>query len=163
MPSRPILKAVRSDAYSWFKRIALYPLYPFRVGRGCPRRHDRRRWRLSNDAPFDPGIRHDPVTAVDTDLLVAASTKTMGTIAHGVSMTIRSIVGSDIAHAGPLTVFCGYGPLVHRLVRWDASFSAPARFAARHHHRDLPGTAPERALRMVLSSVLCGVGVKLVW
>jgi hypothetical protein len=75
-----------------------------------------------------------------------------------------SIVGSDIAHSGPLTLFASMG---HWFIgSFDETLLFPLLLGS------LPGIiigtylarrAPERALRMASSFVFCGVGVKLVW
>ncbi|HEU0199936.1 MAG TPA: sulfite exporter TauE/SafE family protein, partial [Burkholderiaceae bacterium] len=78
-------------------------------------------------------------------------------------LPVRQIVGADIAHAVPLTAVAGLGHAALGTVDWSLLGtlligSLPAIYL---------GTAvahrlPERALRVALSAMLLGIGVKLV-
>ena len=75
----------------------------------------------------------------------------------------RQIVGSDIAHAVPLTLVAGLGHVSLGNVNWSMLGmlligSVPAiHLGAAVAHR-----LPERALRLALSTMLVGIGVRLV-
>ena len=76
---------------------------------------------------------------------------------------VSSIIGSDIAHAVPLTLIAGMGHWAIGSLNGTLLFallvgSLPGIIVGTYMAR----RAPERVVRLVLAFVLCGVGLKLV-
>src|SRR5260370_675050 len=113
-----------------------------------------------------------PVTAVGTDLLFAALTKTGGAWAHARRgnvdwkivgwLAAARIVGADIAHAVPLTLVAGLGHAAAGAVDWQLLValligSLPGIWLG----SALSQRIPERLLRTALAGMLVLIGGKL--
>ena len=103
---------------------------------------DRYRRRMER---LDTSTTGYATVVVGVALGVLVSISSVGAGAVGVTallllyprLPMASIVGSDIAHAVPLTLVAGIGPLGARLGRLGADGRAADRLAARHRHRQL--------------------------
>jgi uncharacterized protein len=74
----------------------------------------------------------------------------------------RQIVGSDIAHAVPLTLVAGLGHVSLGNVNWSMlGMLLIGSLPAIHLGAAVAHRIPERALRVALSSMLVGIGAKL--
>jgi len=75
----------------------------------------------------------------------------------------RQIVGSDIAHAVPLTLVAGLGHVSLGNVDWSMlGMLLIGSVPAIHLGAVVAHRLPERALRLALSTMLVGIGVRLV-
>lgn len=120
-------------------------------------------------------VRHSPVTAtIITGAVIGAlvALSSVGAGAVGVAalfwlyplLPSSRIVGSDIAHAVPLTLVAGLGHSFMGTVDWQILLnlligSLPGIYLGSH----LSGKIAERWLRPALASMLVIVGGKLVW
>jgi len=120
-------------------------------------------------------VRHSPVTAtIITGAVIGAlvALSSVGAGALGVAalfwlyplLPASRIVGSDIAHAVPLTLVAGLGHSFMGTVDWQILLnlligSLPGIYLGSH----LSGKIAERWLRPALASMLVIVGGKLVW
>lgn len=125
------------------------------------------------DAATRPQRFRIPVTLATGAVLGALVTVTsVGAGALGMAalfalyprLPVATLVGSDIAHAVPLTLVAGLGHAAlgtvdYRLLANLLAGSLPGIYLGSH----AAGRVPERALRYVLASVLFLIGGKLVW
>jgi uncharacterized membrane protein YfcA len=78
-------------------------------------------------------------------------------------LPVRQIVGSDIAHAVPLTLVAGLGHVSLGNVDWSMlGMLLIGSLPAIHLGAALAHRLPERALRIALSTMLVGIGARLV-
>ena len=98
--------------------------------------------------------------------LTSVGAGALGTIALLVlypKLPVVRIVGSDIAHAVPLTLLAGHRPLVSRHDQFPAAGLAAGGLHPRHHRRQLrrPALRPDTVLKSMLGIILAIVGIKL--
>jgi hypothetical protein len=78
-------------------------------------------------------------------------------------LPVSRLVGTEIAHAVPLTLLAGLGHAGLGNVNWDLLInlligSLPGIYVGSH----LPTAVPEKVLRPILSTIMILVGIKLV-
>lgn len=129
------------------------------------------RWRRAPTGRPDPGVRHPSLTVAAGALLGTLVTLTsIGAGAIGVvllrwlyprRLAAASVVGSDLAHAIPLTLLagCGYlsmGDVQLPVLGWLLAGSVPGVVAGSL----LPARLPEATVRQALGLLLLLVGVR---
>lgn len=131
-------------------------------------------WSHRNDAIFTRMTDSQREVAIVITGLVLGATVTITSIGAGVLGTVAlfliypilpvaRLVGTEIAHAVPLTLVAGLGHAGLGNVNWDLLVnlllgSLPGIYVGSH----LPTAVPEKVLRPILASMMVLIGLKLV-